>query len=232
MAIILSIETATTMCSVALHKGPDLLAIRELDEDKSHSRVLAGMIQDVIVEGGLEMSELDAVAISQGPGSYTGLRIGTATAKGLCFSLDIPLIAVSTLKSMAHGMKFLLQADKMEAWLCPMIDARRMEVYCWLADANLNEIEAEQAKVIVKESFDVELEHHQIVFFGNGAAKCEPLLGQSNNALFNAALIPSASFVGNLAQIQYAKKKFQDLAYFEPEYLKEFQTTKPKARID
>lgn len=231
MAIILSIETATTVCSVALHQGSKLLVVRALDEDKSHSRVLATMIRDVMAEVGLAMRELEAVAVSRGPGSYTGLRIGTATAKGLCFSLDIPLIAVSTLKAMAWGMKSLSHLDQTKGFLCPMIDARRMEVYCWLADNNLIEIEAEQAKVINSESFEKHLEHHPILFFGNGAAKCKSVLGSNNSALFNLEVKPSASYIGDLAQIQYAQSKYEDLAYFEPEYLKEFRTTQPKASI-
>jgi len=228
MTIIISIETATEVCSVALHNGSELLGLCEVDQERSHSKALAGMIKQIVSESGLSLRDLGAVAISQGPGSYTGLRIGTASAKGLCFALDIPLIAVSTLKGMAQGVTSL---QKHSTWLCPMIDARRMEVYCWLSDSDLIEIQAEQAKVISVNSFEKELNEHPILFFGSGMAKSQDLLGKNSNAVFVEGVKPSARFIGELAGHKFLTSDFVDLAYFKPRYLKEFHTTQPKTRI-
>ena len=223
--MILSIETSTKICSVALHNKGVLLAESTLYVDKSHSEKLAVLIKDLLSYADISTKELSAVAIAGGPGSYTGLRIGTSTAKGLCYALNIPLIAVNTLESMASGV-----ANHMteEAILCPMLDARRMEVYSLLMDADLNTIQATEAKIIDENSFSEELKKHKILFFGNGSPKCKPLLGGNKNAVFLDIQSTSAVHVGKLAWAKFQKKAFEDLAYFEPEYLKEFIAIKPK----
>ncbi len=169
------------------------------------------------------MKSIDAVAISKGPGSYTGLRIGASTAKGICYALDARLIAINTLKSMAHGMAKYYEKNTI---LCPMIDARRMEVYCLVTDTDLNTLEPTQAKIIDENSFSPLLEKHKMVFFGNGAMKCKPLLGHYRNAIFIEGEYPSAEHSGTLAWNKWKKKQFEDVAYFEPFYLKDFVAKK------
>jgi len=223
--VILSIETSTKVCSVALHNEGELLAESTLYVDKSHSEKLAILIRDLLSYAEIETKDLTAVSIAAGPGSYTGLRIGTSTAKGLCYALSIPLIAINTLEAMAYGVA---QTITEEMLLCPMLDARRMEVYSLLADKELNVIKPTEAKIIAESSYSEELEKNKIVFFGNGAAKCEPILGANNNAIFINMQSISAVNVGVLAWKKYQTQCFEDLAYFEPEYLKEFKAIKPK----
>lgn len=226
MAIILSVETATKVCSVALCENDKLLAVQSLYIEKSHAEQLAILIESILSHCKVNFEELSAIAISKGPGSYTGLRIGTSTAKGLCFSLEIPLIAVNTLEAMAFGMqKYNVQG----ALLCPTIDARRMEVYYLIADQNLKVITKTAAKVIEESAFEDLLKNNKILFFGNGAAKCELQMGKNNNALFVHGVKPSASSVGALALRKYLESEFEYLAYFEPFYLKDFKANKPKS---
>ncbi len=223
--MILSIETSTKTCSVALHNQGALLAESTLHVDKSHAEKLTVLIKDLLAYACISTKELTGVAIAGGPGSYTGLRIGTSTAKGLCYALNIPLIAINTLEAMVFGAAQTLT----EAYiLCPMLDARRMEVYCMLADKELKIIEPVKAKIIKEGSFNEALNNYKIVFFGNGAAKCKPLLEGHTNAYFLTISSISAVNVGALAWQKYQKQDFADLAYFEPEYLKEFIATKPK----
>jgi tRNA threonylcarbamoyladenosine biosynthesis protein TsaB len=218
MALILSLETSTTVCSVALHSSGKLLALSEVHIEQSHASKLAVLVEEIKRAAGIGLSELDAVAISSGPGSYTGLRIGTSTAKGLCYSLEIPLIAVNTLELMAHQMS---RVNVDHAWLCPMIDARRMEVYCQLTDALLKPVLSVEARVIDETSFAAELEKNVIVFFGNGAEKCEDVITHSN-ARFVTGIYPSAASLGVLASRKFQKEELEDLVHFEPFYLKEF----------
>lgn len=224
--MILSIETSTKICSVALHNQGELLAESTLYVDKSHSEKLALLIKDLLSYAAITTKDLTAVTISSGPGSYTGLRIGTSTAKGLCFALDIPLIAIGTLEAMAYGVSQSI-IDK-EVLLCPMLDARRMEVYSLLADKNLNILQPIEANIIDEHSYAGQLDSNKIVFFGNGAAKCEPTLGNNPNAIFINTQSISAVSVGTLAWNKFQQNDFEDLAYFEPEYLKEFKAIKPK----
>ena len=206
MPYILSLDTSTITCSVALHKNGNLIVCEEIYRDKSHSEYLALCIKNLLASIDFDMKDLDAVAISKGPGSYTGLRIGTATAKGLCYALDIPLISVNTLQSMAYEVS---QFNVSQAHLCPMIDARRMEVYCLMMDAATKLLEPTQAKIIEEDSFQGYLLEHQVIFFGNGAAKCHGLLAQSKNALFIQGVNPSAKYVGALAWERFQAKQFE-----------------------
>lgn len=201
------------------------MALHELFIEKSHSELLACLIKDIISYCGITLGQLSAVAISKGPGSYTGLRIGTSTAKGLCFSLDVPLIAINTLEAMTYGIK---KFNLREALLCPMLDARRMEVYCSIIDSNFKIIKATYAAIIDENSFKGLLNDREMLFFGDGAAKCEKVLGKDPNARFIHDVRPSASGVGYLATAKFAQGSFEDLAYFEPFYLKDFKAGKPK----
>ena len=223
--MILSIETSTKVCSIALHNQGTLLAESTLYVDKSHSEKLAILIKDLLSYVEITPNDLQGVAVSRGPGSYTGLRIGASTAKGLCFALNIPLIAISTLKAMVLGQANLVTEDVL---LCPMLDARRMEVYSLLSDKKLNIVHPTEAVIIDESSYSEALLNNKIVFFGNGSAKCEPIIGHNSNALFIKNQAISAVNIGELAWVKYQNEEFEDLAYFEPEYLKEFKAIKPK----
>ncbi|WP_323757244.1 tRNA (adenosine(37)-N6)-threonylcarbamoyltransferase complex dimerization subunit type 1 TsaB [Roseivirga sp.] len=225
MPKILSIETSTTVCSVAITVDGNTLASQKLFLEKSHSTLLTVVIEQIIKQVGMEMSELDAIAVSKGPGSYTGLRIGVSTAKGLCYALDKPLIAVNTLLVMANEVN---QQNHSQALLCPMIDARRMEVYTALYDGDLNELEKTSAKILEENSFNETLNENQVLFFGNGAEKFMALKADVPNAIFIENITPSAWSVGLLAHQAFLKNEFEDVAYFEPFYLKDFVATKPK----
>lgn len=217
MALILNIETATPVCSVALSDNGVLLQLRETSEKNSHSAVVTVFIDEVLKAAGKTFNELDAVAVSMGPGSYTGLRIGVSTAKGICYAIDKPLIAISTLQAMAAGVK-----KGMESLFCPMIDARRMEVYNALFNPDLSVYREIRADIITSESFHDELEHFKIHFFGNGADKCRPLLESYPNAVFIDDFSVSAAHMTSLAEDKYSRKEFEDVVYFEPYYLKDF----------
>lgn len=227
MALLLSIDTATSVCSVALHENERLLASQHLHIDKSHSGLLTVLVENVLKYADYALQDLTAVAVSEGPGSYTGLRIGASTAKGLCFALGVPLVTVNTLQAMAQGIKKYAEAGSL---LCPMIDARRMEVYCMLMRKEGTIVQESQAKVIDETSFAAELKEHKIYFFGNGAPKCESLLGENKNARFVPDEVPSAVYIGELGWEKLKKEDFADVAYFEPFYLKEFHSPKPKRK--
>jgi tRNA threonylcarbamoyladenosine biosynthesis protein TsaB len=218
--MILQIETATTVCSVALANEGKIQAVKQLNERNVHAEVITLFIQDVLNEAGVRYEDLQAIAVSCGPGSYTGLRIGVSTAKGLCFALDKPLIAIETLESMAYGV--IAGKQYSDILLCPMIDARRMEVYTALYDLEGNQLEAVTAKIISEDSFADQLAKHRILFFGDGAGKCEAALGQSANALFMPDFVNSAVHLTQKAFEKYHHGQFEDVAYFEPHYLKEF----------
>ena len=227
MSLILSIETATKVCSVALHREGELLGFQELFLEKSHSTHLAVMIEQLLSNCQVTAKDLTAVAISKGPGSYTGLRIGVATAKGLCYALDIPLISVNTLEGMTHQLK--LTPLNVE-YYCPMIDARRMEVYCLIFNREFEVVSETKAVVVDEDSFSEWLQKGRVLFFGNGASKCTELL-EGPNGIFMPNIQASATSFGSLASTKYEMGKFEDLSYFEPYYLKEFRTTIPKDRI-
>jgi tRNA threonylcarbamoyladenosine biosynthesis protein TsaB len=228
MPLILSIETSTKVCSVSLHEDQRIVGLKEIFSDRSHSSLLTILIRDLIVECGFGIEDLNAVAVSKGPGSYTGLRIGISASKGLCYALDIPLISVNTLEAMVQGM---LKYNVQDALLCPMLDARRMEVYCLIADNQWNIYEKTQALIIDEHSFSSLLFDRKIIFFGPGADKIENVFIGQENAIFIRDVYPSASQIGYLAYEKYVKSEFEDLAYFEPYYLKEFITRKPKPKF-
>lgn len=227
MSLILSLETASSVCSVALHDEGIIKASSHLFISQSASSKLAVMVDELLKRCDLKPSQLHAVAVSEGPGSYTGLRIGVATAKGLCYALNIPLIAVNTLESLVQ--KIATQFSD-EVILCPMLDARRMEVYCLLANNKGDVLEPTQAKVIDESSFADLLLKSKIVFFGNGAAKCKELI-TSSNAIFLSDIVPSAEEIGELAFKKFHAEQFEDLADFEPFYLKDFLIKKPKSAL-
>lgn len=228
MPLTLSIETATVVCSVALHLDGQLLALQELHLKQSHSGYLAVLIKDIVHYAGYTMDDIDMIALSKGPGSYTGLRIGTATAKGLCYALDIPLVAVNTLEAMAYGVA---QYNMGENLLCPMIDARRMEVYCLLTDRKAKVIAATSPVVVEQATFNTYLEKQPVLFFGDGSAKCKPLLIHEN-AVFIDNITPSAKNIGALAheKTKNGDIAYEDVAYFEPFYLKEFKIKQAVAK--
>ena len=184
-------------------------------------------IEEVMHKADLKYTDLDAVAVSKGPGSYTGLRIGVSTAKGLCFALDKPLIGINTLRMMSNG--FLLQNPNYEGLVCAMIDARRMEVFTAIYNINLNEVETTNAKIIDEKSFSSILESNKITFIGDGADKCK-LVFIHQNAHFSSVNFNSAANMSPLAMQAYKKQNFEDVAYFEPFYLKDFVFTTPKKK--
>ena len=223
--MILCLETSTKACSVALGQNGKLIALKEsLDENYSHSENLTVYIQEVCTQTKVSLKDVDAIAVSKGPGSFTGLRIGVSTAKGLCYALNKPLIAINSLEAMAAGQ---IRNTKYEIrnLFCPMIDARRMEVYCAVYDEQLNEIKKTSADIIDENSFSDLLQKHKIYFFGDGADKCKVKITHSN-AIFTGDFNPSAQFMLTLAEKCFSEKKFEDVAYFEPFYLKDFVDTK------
>jgi tRNA threonylcarbamoyladenosine biosynthesis protein TsaB len=224
--LILSIDTSTTVCSVALHDQGTLLGAYELFTERTSSAMLTTLIGDVVRHTGYELNQLDAIAVAKGPGSYTGLRIGVSTAKGLCFALDKPLLAINTLAAMAEQIRSFYPANYT---LCPMIDARRMEVYCAFYSTEGQEVQPTSAEIIDENSFTDWLARSPVVFFGDGAAKCQAVLGQHENAIFtNADIKPAARTVGLLTTRAFLANEFEDVASFEPFYLKDFMTIKPK----
>lgn len=224
MAFLLALETSSTVCSVALYKDDQLLGFSELQIEKSHSSHITVLTEQLLQNCQVDLEQLAAVAISGGPGSYTGLRIGSATAKGLCFSLDIPLIEVSTLQAIAaEAIRSTPRAE--EYYFCPMIDARRMEVYTYMANHNLEEILPVAPMVLDIGSYADYLSSHKIIFCGNGATKFKVLAEHQLNTLFLDNIQPKASIIGRLALPKLAKKEFQNIAYYEPFYLKEVYIT-------
>ena len=240
MSLILALETATPVCSVALARDGEILSIRESTAHNAHSSVLTVFIEELFHEVSLHYSDLDAISVSKGPGSYTGLRIGVSAAKGLCYALDKPLIAVPTLEAMALGISrfksnnSILKIENRKSEIgdlyCPMIDARRMEVYCTVYDKNLNEVLPTAAVIVDEHSFEQLLVNHMILFAGTGSEKCKDVLSYQSNALFLDDFQASAKFMIALAEKRFNEKQFESLAYFEPFYLKDFIAAKPKVK--
>lgn len=240
MAIVLNIETSTRVCSVALGKDGKTLSLKEsMDERYTHSENLTTYIRQIFSESKIELKEMDAIAVSMGPGSYTGLRIGIATAKGLCYALDKPLIGIETLKAMAWSVidpllhplrkeEFYAKEKKGDGavYFCPMLDARRMEVYCAIYNSSLNEIKRTSAEIIDENSFSDLLEKNKIWFFGEGAEKCKKKLSHNSNALFIDNIFPSAKNLVSFSEKAFQNKNFGNTAYFEPFYLKDFVSSK------
>jgi tRNA threonylcarbamoyladenosine biosynthesis protein TsaB len=223
MSLILQIETATTCCSVALAKDGKILRVKEANERNAHAEVITKFIEEVILTEGLDYTQLDAIAVSCGPGSYTGLRIGISTAKGLCFALNKPLIAIDTLTAMCYGAKRMegFKEDQ-NLLLCPMIDARRMEVYTALFDVDIKTIRPTAAEIIDEQSFSDFIGKHPILFFGDGAEKCRTVLNKNLQAKFLPEFLNSATHLTELAYQKYINQEFEDVALFEPYYLKDF----------
>ncbi len=216
MAIILNIETATKNCSVSLAKDGEVLIIKELNNGNySHAEVLHPFIVEILKEVNLTTDKIDAVAVSKGPGSYTGLRIGVSAAKGLCFAFDKPLISVNTLNSLAHAIAI----DT--GFIVPMLDARRMEVYSSILNADYTSIREIKAEIIDGNSFSEFLEKDKVYFLGDGAAKCKEIITHAN-AIFVDDKFPSAKEMAELSYNKYKKNDIEDVAYFEPFYLKDF----------
>jgi tRNA threonylcarbamoyladenosine biosynthesis protein TsaB len=217
--MILSIETSTEVCSVALHSDNKLLAYSELFTEKSHSSALTLLIEDIIKNTQEEMKDLQGIVLSQGPGSYTGLRVGTSVAKGLCYALNIPLYAVNTLLAMSYVASKMI--FNQPVYLCPMIDAKRMEVFSMLTNPDLEIIKPVEALVLTTESFAEILANQVIVIFGDGANKCKKII-PNENLLLLENIYPSAKAIGDLFFLQKAQEV--SIAYFEPFYLKEVYT--------
>ena len=222
MTYILNIETATHICSVALSNNGETIDIEESFEDKTHAELLTVFIEKILERNNLTTKDISAIAVSEGPGSYTGLRIGLSVAKGLCYGLKIPLIFIPTLEAMANGANKSIDDDYM---LCPMIDARRMEVYTALYNSKLEKEVEIHAKIIDVESFKEELKNNEIVFFGTGSDKCKESIVNPNATFLDNSFV-SAQYMSDLSYNRFMAKKFEDIAYSEPFYLKEFQAIK------
>ena len=233
MALILSIETTTSVCSVALAKDGQLLSLRELNSKNSHAEILNGYIEEVMNESHTTLADLNAVAVSEGPGSYTGLRIGVSTAKGFCYSLDIPLINISTLQSLASYTYEKVDADllKRENLLfCPMIDARRMEAYTAHFNTKIEKLRKVEAEVIDENTYLELLDKHTFVFSGDGCDKYQGLYKNHPNAHFYPEVLSSAKGMIVMAEEKFQNEDFADLAYFEPYYFKAFIAGIPRVK--
>ena len=222
--IILGIETATKICSVAISDGEKLLALKEEGGEYSHAEKLNGFIDECLKQANVTLQQIDAVAVSKGPGSYTGLRIGVSTAKGLCYALKKPLISVDTLQAMALSMS---KTDDSFDLYVPMIDARRMEVYTGIFNVGNDKEENISAKIIDENSFAVLKENNRLILFGDGAEKCRETLVHSN-IVYSHKGLPSAAYINKIAQQKLVKNEIEDVAYFEPYYLKDFVATTAK----
>jgi len=234
--LILHIETATDICSVALSEGDQQLSLIESGPERSHATLLNSFIRKAFSESNKEMQQLDAIAVSKGPGSYTGLRIGVSTAKGISYALERPLLSSGTLEIMAHGalthssVVELIGKYANDLLLCPMLDARRMEVYSSFYTTDLSVVREVSADIIDEQSYRDLLNRKHICFFGNGAAKCKDELAHPNSH-FVFDIETSARHMIVPAVERYKKELFEDVAYFEPFYLKDFVATKPRKKV-
>ncbi|MBQ1205320.1 MAG: tRNA (adenosine(37)-N6)-threonylcarbamoyltransferase complex dimerization subunit type 1 TsaB [Alistipes sp.] len=234
MALILCIETGTDICSVGIARDGELISLRESDEGRDHARQVGVFVDELLDEMGLQPEDLDAVAVGKGPGSYTGLRIGVSFAKGLCYGIQKPLIAIGSLNALTEVAREDYEAGilDVEGWddavLCPMVDARRMEVYTQRFDAEGKALSEVSAEIIDGESFAAErVSERPFVIFGNGAKKCEEVL----SGVQWVAVAPSARGLVRLAEEAFEAGRFEDIAYFEPFYLKDFVVTTSKKRL-
>lgn len=234
MALILCIETGTDICSVGIARDGELISLRESDEGRDHARQVGVFVDELLDEMGLQPEELEAVAVGKGPGSYTGLRIGVSFAKGLCYGIQKPLIAIGSLNALTEVAREDYEAGilDVEGWddavLCPMVDARRMEVYTQRFDAEGKALSEVSAEIIDGESFAAErVSERPFVIFGNGAKKCEEVLSGAQWV----AVAPSARGLVRLAEEAFEAGQFEDIAYFEPFYLKDFVVTTSKKRL-
>jgi len=231
MGLILHIETATQTCSVVLAKDAELLAIREINEKNIHAEVLTAFVSEVMKEASMSLQKLDAVAVSMGPGSYTGLRIGVSTAKGLCYSLDKPLIGISTLQAMARYAALELTDEiKSNTLFAPMIDARRMEVYTALYRPNMEIIGEVAPHIFSEESFIEESKTNELLLTGDGSIKSLDLFKERKNIKIFPHILSSARGMMSLADKKWQARDFENLAYSEPFYLKEFIAGIPRVK--
>ena len=224
---ILYIETATDVCSVALSRGAEVIGLKEEVGGNNHAKHLLPFVDEVLKQAEVSMKEINGVAVSIGPGSYTGLRIGVSTAKGIAYTAGIPVMAISTLESIAQGAKTLWSGISTEtAQIVPMIDARRMEVFTTRYDFNMQSLEEVSSKIIDETTFAELLSKVKVLFCGNGMPKCKEILSAFPNAKFMDAPI-SAKNMLPAALRKWQKQEFEDVAYFEPFYLKEYVAAKP-----
>ena len=228
MACLLSIETSTTVCSVAVSLDGKLFFERISFDGPSHAALLGVFVEEALARLKEESIALDAVAVSGGPGSYTGLRIGVSLAKGLCFGYGIPLISLSTLEVMAS--RVIQEKQDADALYCAMLDARRMEVYAAVYDSHLQTVREVAADIVTSDTYSPYLADKKVWFFGNGAAKCQEIIA-SSNAAFVDDIYPLATDMIPLAEKAFHDKRFENVAYYEPFYLKEFIATIPKNKI-
>jgi tRNA threonylcarbamoyladenosine biosynthesis protein TsaB len=229
MPVILHVETSTNVCSIAVSENGKLIFEKSNKEGLNHAKLLSPFINEALVFLSEKGKKLEAIAVSSGPGSYTGLRIGVSTAKGLCYGMDIPLISVSTLEIISIAAKKVLEETlnvnlNSQYLFCPMIDARRMEVYSAFFNNKNKLVKNISADIITENSYSDILEVQPVYFFGNGAEKCKPLL-KNPSAHFLDNIEPLAENMIILAEKKFKERKFEDVAYFEPFYLKEFFTT-------
>jgi len=225
MPLLLNIDTATEHASVCLSNESGVLLLKESQDQKNHGAFLQPAIQQILLETGIDLQAVDAISVTEGPGSYTGLRVGLASAKGLCYALQKPLIAINTLKVMA------LAAINQEPYssntlFCPMIDARRMEVFTAMYDMHLHQIEAPNAKILDSTSFETIISQQPMVFSGSGSIKMQAILSNSN--AFFSSVQHTAAHLSILAHQSFKEVNFVDLAYFEPFYLKAFYSPAAK----
>lgn len=228
MAII-NIETATTVCSVAMSEHGSVLFEKTSFDGPSHASLLGLFVEEAVKESKLSGVKIDAVAVSSGPGSYTGLRIGVSMAKGLCFGWNVPLLSVPTLEILAFRAIETV-SDSSDSLFCAMLDARRMEVYAAIYDKSMRKVRDTEAEIITEKAYDSFLERQKVYFFGDGADKCKNVI-QSPNAVFLDNIHPLASDMVLLSEQAYEEKRFEDLAYFEPFYLKDFVATVSKNKV-
>lgn len=236
MALILNIETSTTVCSVSITLNGIVKGIKESNEEKTHAKLLTVFIDQLLKELNYKMDDFDAIAVSKGPGSYTGLRIGVSTAKGLCYAKDLPLIAINTLQGMANGM--ILKANSNEitiddfkdSVLVPMIDARRMEVYSAFFNSKGEFTRDVKAEIIDENSYEDILANKKMIFFGDGSEKIKEII-KHKNAIFVSNVYPSSDSMASLSELAFQNNEFENVAYFEPFYLKDFVATVPKKNI-
>lgn len=225
MAKILTLETATKVCSVSIFENDQLIDYVEEHGSYSHAENLAQFVDQLLSRNNITYSQLEAIAISKGPGSYTGLRIGVAFAKGLCFAQNIPLISINSLESLACGA--IQEIEQKEFLVCSMIDARRMEVYAAIYNQDLEPIRKIGADVVNEQTYMTFLDKNMVYFIGDGAEKCRDQI-RHENARFEKSIHLSSKYLGEMAYNKFLSKSFEDLAYFEPLYLKEFLAIKSK----
>lgn len=234
MSLILNIETSSENCSVAISKDEFTLDMAEEEGSKSHASVLTVLIDELLRKNQMGISDLDAIAVSKGPGSYTGLRIGVSVAKGLCYGAVKPLIAINTLDSMMNGFRKGITDFEIHftenTIFCPMLDARRLEVYLAMYDKKGVLIKETTAEIIDENSFSDILKEHPMVFFGSGTSKCKEIL-KNPNAQFMDHFLLKASYMTHLSYENLVKRNFENVAYFEPFYLKDFVATIPKRKV-